>query len=299
MEAMLMGVPGPLRAEISFAAGLRFSVGRPHRLSLLRDDQGVVKSRVAGRQMQYVDPETVGEPPTSISTTGTDGRTAGFEWLSFVGRHWNSADTVGLADRTSRDFPDVGEGGRERIGRIYNHIDSIPGTDTASLLSITDRYLSGPENGVETDIAIELIVEAQRAVFERLNSMPWGEAKQHWHALVQLWQQSDEGRVFAEPMIENALRVAGAEHPITAAAAALDLARALPYAAAGGKVAVESGHAAILESALTHLAEWADRAPDTELEKLPDLCAQWRLVRPACPILERIRQRCSEVNVSS
>ncbi len=131
-EAWLMGVPGPMRWELSFGAGLKFSVGRCHRLQLVSDHTRTVKRRVAGQPLEYVDPTIKDEPAVSSSA-----------WLSLVDHHWSSGDIAALAGRTSRPFDDTSPQARERIARLYRSMDAIPGIATDELLAqVLDRLNS-------------------------------------------------------------------------------------------------------------------------------------------------------------
>ncbi|KPL06138.1 hypothetical protein AMJ85_10580 [candidate division BRC1 bacterium SM23_51] len=297
-EALLMGVPGPLRAEVSFSAGLRFSVGRCHHLSLSYDDPNAIRSRITGRAVQYVDPTGGNEPKAPTST-----------WLSFVERHWNRNDIAGLARRTSRPFTDVSPMGRDRLGRLYNEIDTAHQTDTAKLLSAIAEHLNEPEIGVETDIAAELAVKAQYVLVGRFTAMPWQQASEYWQTICTIWQKSEEGRLFAQPIVEHALHAATNEHPIIAAEAALKLALPQDYAGRGSMAASRTTtgvvHIDVIERVLTRVADWAENATSAELERLPydasnldGLVSRWLAVRPKCPILERIRKRCRALTVS-
>jgi hypothetical protein len=288
-EALLMGVPGPMRAAVSFSAGLRFSIGRCHRLLLLHGDQSVVKTRIAGRRLEYIDPATMHEPECAPSA-----------WLSFVEHHWGCGDTSALARRTSRAFSDVSHDGRERVGRLYNEIDALSQTDTAELLAMAVKYLNEPDRGVESDIAAELVVTAQNTLLNRLGQEPWSEVEQHWTALFTMFGQSAEARSFAEPLVERALRAAAAEHPVVAAAAALEVAR--NGNSRGARLQPQEQHTGLsqaIDSALSRLAEWAEAAPDAELlqrhgsaSSARDVVLHWRKVRPRCPVVQRLYQRC-------
>lgn len=289
-EALLMGVPGPMRTAVSFSAGLRFSIGRCHRLLLLHDDQGVVKTRIAGRRLEYIDPATMDEPECAPSA-----------WLSFVEHHWGSGNTSALARRTSRAFSDVSHDGRERVGRLYSKIDALSQTDTAELFATAVKYLNEPDRGVESDIAAELVVTVQNTLLNRLGQLPWSEVAQHWTALHTMFRQSAEARLFAEPLAEQALRTAAMEHPVVAAAAALEVAR--NGDARGTQLEPLDRHAGLsqaIDTVLTRLAEWADAVPDAELlqprgsaSSAKDVVLRWRKVRPRCPVVQRLYQRCT------
>lgn len=290
VEGLLTGLPGPMRADVSFSAGLRFSVGRCHRLALLHDDHGVTKSRIMGRRLEYVDPAGKDKPDTSSSA-----------WLSFVERHWGSGDSATLARRTSQAFPDIGPAGRERVGRLYNRIDALPQTDTAELLSAVAEDLNTAEREVEADILAELLVKAQGMLVDRLGKMAWEEVRPHWPTLCTLTRKSTEARLFVQPLIEQAVGVATAEHPLVGARAALDLPRNIPDSQASpGAPRPKTGPDEVVDTVLTRVAEWAEGAADADIEKhrskdpnLDDLVAQWRSARPQCPIVQRIHQRCS------
>ena len=129
-EALLMGVPGPERADLSFDAGFKFSIGRNHNLHLLQDDAGLARARTAGQPIEYIDPQ--GAVPTGSTKNA---------WGSFVDRHWATGDIAGLARRTSREFTDVSPAGRERLGRLYGLIDNVGGIETAALLTAAGGHL--------------------------------------------------------------------------------------------------------------------------------------------------------------
>ncbi len=273
-ETLLMGLPGPVRRSVSLAAGLRFSVSRCHRLSLLSDDQSHARSRIAGKKIEYVDPTLSDEPQPSDSA-----------WLRFVERHLSCGDIKGLAHRTSRPFESVSLEAREHIGQLYNEIDTVPQTNTRALLENATRHLSVPEQGVEASIVAELVVATQRTLLDRLNRMSWDDGRQHWPVVVQIWRQSEEGYLFAAPLIEGLLALAERTHPIVAAEAALTLAQSPPPPTGAQDRTV------MVDRVLARLADWAEQAPDSNLEKLGGLCRQWRALRPTCPALDRIERR--------
>jgi hypothetical protein len=279
-----------MRADVSFSAGLRFSVGRCHKLALLYDDHGVTKSRITGRRVEFVDPAAKDKPDTPS-----------LAWLSFVERHWGNGDMATLSRRTSQAFPDIGPAGRERVGRLYNRIDALPQTDTAELLSAVAEDFNTPEREVEADILAELLVKAQRMLADRLGKMAWDEAHRHWPTLCTLTWKSTEARLFVQPLIEQAVRVATKEHPLVGAQAALDLPRSTPASQTSpGTLEPKTGPDAVVDEVLTSVAEWAEGATDSDLAKhrseepnLDNLIAKWRSARPQCPIVQRIHQRCT------
>jgi hypothetical protein len=145
--------------------------------------------------MEYVDPSSTPEPEVPTSA-----------WLSFVERHWSGGDIATLARRTSRELADVGERARERIARIYNELDATPQTDTPELLAVVIGHLREPETDGEAGIVADLVVTAQRTLIERFSTMSWDEAHHHCHTILQLCRQSNEGRTFAAPLMDEILR---------------------------------------------------------------------------------------------
>jgi len=274
-EALIMGVPGPSRAVLSFSAGLRFSVGRCHRLSILHDDHRETWKRIAGKPIEYVNPAVGDEPGAGPS-----------EWLSFVERHWSGDGGPNLARRTSLSFRDGSDEARERIANLYNSIDALPGQDVDLLLRTSGRFLREPEDGVEAAIAAELAVKTQHRLLQRIGSGPWEEVRAHWDLLYALWQSSDEGCVFAWPLIDGALRKASKEDPLDAAETAFDLAGPMPTSAA------QFDFEGLIAAVLTALADWLEKDRDGDPVALGRLYEKWRSVRPDSAIVARIGECC-------
>jgi hypothetical protein len=279
-EALLLGVPGPARQSISLGAGMKFSVGRFHRLSLSHDEPGVIKSRIAGRPVKYIDPSTDAAPQTPPT-----------EWLALVDRHWQRDDFDGLARRTSRAFANTAPESRERVARIYNQTDSASETDTPTLLSAAQTYLTRARIEEETDLVEELLNAVQRTLVGRLSQTPWAQVEPDWRTICTLWRRSDGGRRFAGPLVQKALAVAAADHPITAGEMAFDLVRG------GPPEGLTHADTRPIDTVLERLANWAQGAADAELDRLQDLCRRWKTARPTCPIVERIHQRCTSASV--
>jgi len=275
MEAMLIGVPGPMRSRFSFGAGLKFSVGRCHNLALLADDPAATRKKLLGRPIAYVDPGDGRAPNPSAS-----------QWVSFVERHWSRADFTNLLPRTSLAFSDTTPQALERIGRLYNETDAVSETETGELIDLAASHLVEPEDGVEADLAARLLLKAQTAITERFRRATWGVLQGDWEALGAAWRRGEEGRLFAQPIIETGLRAVAARDPMVAAEAALGLTRNMPLAAA------RAGFDDLLDEILNTLAAWIERAPDDRMADVGRLVKRWRAARPACGILDRIEHQC-------
>jgi hypothetical protein len=209
------------------------------------------------------------------------------DWLSFVERHWQQNKIDALNHRTSRRFANVTPNIRESIGRIYNQTDAIRETDTPVLLEIAEEHLTAPSPDGETDLVNELMAGIQQAIIDRWVYAAWAEVGTLWETICSIWRRSGEARRFTVPLVEKALQVASAEHPATAAEAALKLVHGIT------PTALTEEDNRPIDNVLDNLAQWVQKAGDTDLERLPSLCQQWQAVRPTCPIVERIQQLCT------
>jgi hypothetical protein len=271
-EALLMGVPGPMRSGISFGAGLRFSLGRCHRLHLFFDEKGAARSRIAGQPVEYLD----------AAVTPPDGSASA--WVAFVDRHWRRADCAVLARRTSRPFTDLTRAARERIGTLYNTIDAAPLTASLDLLSLAADHIRARSADVEDEIRRELLAETQRTLRERLTNFRWHDAQPFWPRLVAFWRQTDAA--FAQPLIEAALRSILKEDPLTAAEAALDVATNPPAAMDRDR------HERLIDEILNRTA--SHLPADADPERLARLCSRWQSARPAQPALRKFVERSAQ-----
>jgi len=273
IELLLMGFPGPLRADLSFAAGLRFSLGRQVNVQLLHDGTGQAKARAAGQQVEYLDP-----------CHGTCTSRDGSAWLALVERHWSAADFVALDRRTSRRFDDCGAAGRERVARLYNSIDEMPQLEVAPVIQTIGAHLTAHAPGVEAEINDELLDACRQRLLSRFGSAKWAEVKPHWRSLLEVSGRSANAASLLRPAVERALRCALRDDPLDAAFVALDV--------AGDAVSdsTDSGLTGLFEEILSRLAALAPALEDADTGRLRAICTRWERVRPACPILHGIAQ---------
>ena len=272
-EALLLGIPGPLRLQVPFSAGLRFSIGRRHRLHLVCDTTGATETRVTGQTIEYIEPASM-EPGSFRSSA----------WAVFVDRHWESGDTARLGRRTSRAFEDLSPAGLDRIAQLYTAIDDVSRTETPDLFSLVAEHLDGKAGEVERQIIAEFLASAQGELVGRFTGKPWMEMTSHWQGLIDLGRRSASGATFSFPVVDQALRNLMQTDAVQAAEAAL------PVAHDTSESREPAEQSILLNAVLSHLARWAERADDTELERVSDVCARWRRLRPACPIVQRIRR---------
>lgn len=281
-ELILLGVPGPLRASIPFAAGLRFSAGRSHRLHVLSDDRGVTRTRITGQRVEYVE-------PSSISPACAD-RSA---WVMLVEHHWATHDLAGLCRRTSRPYTDVSPHGRERVGRMYLFLKEVPSTDAPKLIARAGEIVQNQQGGAEREARDECLAAARQGLVERYRKSPWSHLRSSWQPLLGLWRRSADGSAFADPVIQAALQAAMRESPVTAMEAALEIAQAPPPAVDA------NAHADRIQALLNQVSQWCAGAPPEELAKLSRTLPRWRAIRPTCPIVQEMQRRCQDAAPAS
>jgi len=265
-EALLLAVPGPMRRQISFAAGLRFSLGRGHTLHVLRDEKNAVQGKVAAQGIPFVEATSTPEQRQSA-------------WISFAGRHWSSGDLAGLSRRTSRPFDDCSMPARERIAELYNSIDSIPQSEAGVVLNVAIRSFDASQPGEEEKVCIELREAAVSNLQNRLASQNWIQLQPLWDRLVALWQKGGKQAAFVQPLVNIALSAAVKSDPLLAAELAIAVARPSSGVDLGG-------HQTMLQHVLTQLCG-SNLAPSSA-ERMANLIGRWRAARPTCSLISQL-----------
>lgn len=274
-EWLLMGIPGPARVDISFDVGLRFSVGRTHRLHLLQDATGMTKSRVAGQAVEYLQPE---DAESMTPRTGT--------WLSFVERMWSAADVDAAVRRTSVAFADTSPATRDRIARLFTLTDEVDRTAAAELIAAIDLHMYEQSDGAERDFVAELTTKASRTLLSRMRIASAGDVHACWKPLLKAWRRSPESCRFAEPLLSQGMRNLLQHDPLGAARSALDM-DLKPSSHAN-----TAAHESLMHEVLNHLAAWITQASEKEQEALQKLVVSWRTHRPSEPLLEHLASIC-------
>ena len=279
-EALLVAVPGPLRAKVSLSAGLRFSVGRGHRLCVLCDDKGATRIRIEGQPIAFVDGQ--GDPPRPAPRS---------EWLRFVDAHLEDKQIATLAERTSHAFTDVSPNGRERIAKLYLSMDEIPTADASKLLAIAGEHVDTRARGFEQTLVGQLLEAAQAALLDVLDGADEDQLKRQGSALIESWKKSDVAATVFQPVVDMVLRALADVAPAAAAKLALAAARGVPPAAK------KLNHDTVLDYALDRFAAWCETVEeDDQRETIRTLCRQWQSARPQCPIVTRLAEtHCSQV----
>jgi hypothetical protein len=268
-EALFVGLPAPLRAGLSLAAGLKFSATRGHLLNLLRDDKNVAQGKAGAQGLGFISPTD-------------DHATAPSRWFDFVDRLWSAGNLQELSRRTSRPFEDCSAAARERIGDLFHAIDAVPQTEPMPLLDLVFRSFQATQRGCESDIRTELQTAAQSELIRRYTSATGPALKALWPRLVEFWRNGREAAAFAQPLIHLALQSTARADALAAAEQALAVANLPP----GGN---PKAHEATMNLIAAHLQDSIQRGLDAE--KAQRLLARWRSVRPGCAITRDLGPR--------
>ncbi|MBI1827463.1 MAG: hypothetical protein HY287_05315 [Planctomycetes bacterium] len=208
-EGVLLGAPAPLRAKISFSAGLRFCTTRHHRLEILALDT-TAKARLASSNVHCIDPTT-------------NASTAGNLWTEFVERHWNRGDLEGLARRTSRPFSSCALDSLNRIASLYNQIDQLDSLSTERMLANATEMLDPVSDRVESEIRMELTDKARNLLRARVQQLRVEEFDAVWSRMLGMVRIASARASFAGPLIEPALRGLAARDPLAGVKQALEV----------------------------------------------------------------------------
>ncbi len=277
-EATLLGVPGPLRSELSFSAGLNFSTSRKHTLQFLSDDKGKAKSRCSVIGATFL--PSRGTPPKAPSSS---------IWTSMAARHWRDGRLAELSRRTSRAYVDTGEDARERLGSIFATLDDAPSMDVVRLATLASEIVFRPSDGAEKQIHDEFAESMGKIILLRLGVSTPEELGSLFTRLVGTWRRGCDGTKFAGPILDGLLRNYMRVNPLVAAQMALDVVSEVPAEVD------RSGHDALIAAVLTRLSTWVKHADDPALSQVPDVVARWESVRPHSPELTGVSEHCAKV----
>jgi len=272
-EAILLGLPGPLRCEVSFGAGMRFSMSRVNRLELLFDDANKAKARTAGQQVEYCEFDSMEVPEVAASP-----------WFNFVERCYQSRDLTRLSQRTSRGYSDTSLTACERVGTLFDLIEQLPTCDCHTMLSAAQESLHAHAEGVEAEAHQELLKLVERLLPERVASAPPEQVVLLWEPLVALWQQSGESAAFAEPALRRAAVRIAEKDPVRAARFVATIAGPIEQRETDRTLA------SLVDEVLARLLVWLRQASAQDREGASPVVASWRRLRPHC---ETVRELCS------
>ncbi len=281
IEAVLTGVPGPRRLDISFSAGLRFAVGRAYTISAVTGDLRQTRRLVKGQRLEYVEPGPDRHPPRPNASS----------WLRMVDRCYREGRIDAVLALTTVDLPDHSDAALDRIGTICDATALAATASTRDLLALADRYIDArPPNEFESELQRQLLSATQEQMGERLRSEP--EVKGYWPALSGLARRSRAAADFALSPISTVLSRLAFNAPVTAAAYAVEAVEAASEVNAVERL--RSAQSTILDG----LRAWLPVATPDELDRARSVLHEWQYKLPgsaaASHLLDQIEQRLAD-----
>lgn len=274
-EGLLLGLPGPLRADVSFSAGMQFSMSRMHRLELLFDDKGKARLRTTGQKVQYVDSEsddTVASPQSA--------------WFDFVERCYATNMLTKLAHRTSRAYDECTLEACDRIGHTYEVIEQVPQMDCPEMLEQAAQSLAVSAPGVEAEAHAELQSVLQRHLLERLAVAPMPMAEDLWNAVLVIWRAGGAFEVFARPLVVRMAAHLAQLDPFKAALMVADIVEELD------RHPEPAAFASIIDEVLSRFLLWSHQAAPDEREQAVEVARCWQRLRPESDTASQIVEAC-------
>jgi hypothetical protein len=263
MEAILLGVPGPMRVHVPFSAGLRFSIGRAYGMTAICGDTHQTQRMVRGQRLQYVEPARERDVPHDPADA----------WSAMVARLWGQGRGRELSAIASQAIPDCSASARERIGSLCNEMDWARSANAHALLERGEaRAEEVGANDFEADLLRKLIVTLQDQLCERLRAVD--DVDEYRSAVLRSLQRSPQAAEFVIPAIEVMLDRQAADDPI----------RAVAW---GGEILDVSQHFDLSHHLLkefSRVLEWLGPrlhgASDKDLERVRTALSVWRFHLP-------------------
>lgn len=272
-EALILAVPGPMRAALSFSEGVRFSVSRCYRLNLISGDTLAARNRAAGQSVEFLDPAK--PPPDDESDS---------DWFRFVEGHWKEGSLDLLDHRTSAPNKDATEEQLEHTAEVYLALDGVDQYDFYELLAVAGECLARPPRNDPDSPQAELLERIKPLLIGKWDTLTGSDIEAYWSRSVRLWRESDATVMFMQPVLDRGLDVTCEEDPWTAARRVLEISRDFPLSA--WKVGLRQTTQKVLRC-------WADdwqKDPDRPCNDTTGglLLNQWRMLRPKCAIIARL-----------
>ncbi len=263
IEAVLFGVPGPLRADVSFSAGLRYTVGRPYGLSAVNGDLQKARRLVRGQKVTYLEPESQEAAPAPNNSA----------WLRMVEYHYRDGRCKTLAELTSQPIPDCSMAALDRIAVLALDADVAASARTVDLLKLVeDRSDIKTQNSFEAGLLDRLHTAIQKHLCERLQHEC--DLQPFLSDLTRLLQQSRRAADIVLPAVRLTIQRLSTTAPHRAAAFALEAVAACH----------EADHVAALTPSLAEVLggfhAWVLSAMPKDLEAGRAVLCEWQFKRP-------------------
>ena len=141
-EAVFLAVPAPLRPEISFATGLKFSLTRQFTFNLLESGDGSPPRRLRGAGLELLD--LTGRQPLPPSD--------GSAWARMVETLWADRAIDDLLSVSACMQLDTADDGLDRLATLTLSVHGINESTRSELIAAGVRIVgSSPQTGAETE----------------------------------------------------------------------------------------------------------------------------------------------------
>ena len=264
-EAVLLAVPAPMRPEISFATGLKFSLTRQFTFHLLESGDGSPPRRLRGAGLEVLD--LTGRQPLPASE--------GSDWARMVETLWADRAIDDLLGVSACMQLDTTNDGLDRLATLTLGMHRINKSTRSEAIAAGVRVVgSSSQTGAETE-AVEHFWPRLADRLVTVWPVPQDDAARGDWPVVAKWPRRS-ARVathLSKALATLLTRIAGMD-PTDAMAQALVLARepGEPWAEV-----IETCEATLIE----RLAAWARSNDDAaSSERAPTLAEEWHRVRP-------------------
>lgn len=272
IESVLLGLPGPVRTQLSFAAGLRYSLGRGFELSALAGDAVRLRQSLRGHSIELLEPAA-----DRIAPTPSDAA-----WGRMVQHRWERGRWDDLNRLTSRPYADCSAAALDYYGRLCRRRDDVEHQDYAALIATLDEYAAKmPQDELATELTVALVSDALRQLTDLLSTAPIEDLNRHWGAVAVQWCRSASTSAILAPLVGMMLKRMTRLSPVEAAQAA-------PRILAD--VGTRPHHIRVrqaLDDLLDHLGEWLHDQPTDKLHLLEGPLRRWP---PAGLFADRVRE---------
>lgn len=272
IESVLLGLPGLLRARLSFTAGLRYSLGRGFELSALTGDAARLQQTLRGQGIDLLQPAVDRPAPTPSHAA----------WGQMVQRRWEQGRWDDLDDLTSRHYLDCSIASSEVYGRLCCRRDELEDLDAGELTAMLGEYVgTTPPDELATELTVALVSDALRRLADLLSTAPLDDLTRHWGAVANLWRRPPATAAWLAPLVGAMLKRMTRLSPIEAAQAASRIV---------ADVRARPDHSPVrqaLDDLLDHLGEWLHDQPTDNLHLLEAPLRRWP---PAGLFVDRVRQ---------
>jgi hypothetical protein len=260
VEAVLLGLPGPLRAQRSFAVGLRYSLGRGFELSAVSGDLAQLQQSLRGHAIELLRPAAGRSAPTPTDAA----------WGRMVQRRWDAGRWDELRGLTSRPYADCSADKLNVYGRLCCRRDELEDLDCGKLIAVLAEHAGATSpDELATELTVGLVTQVLRRLGDEMSTAPIEELRRHWGAVVNLWRRSRSTAACLAPLVGAMLKRMTRLAPLAAAEA-------------GSKIVVSVGagpdHRPLrqaLEDLLDHLGEWLQDQPADKVHLLETPLRRW------------------------